>query len=255
MKGYIYMTTNLINGKKYIGKRVDTKFKKWYLGSGIYIKNAIKKYGKENFEVKMIDFTDDLSKLNQMEINYIAKFNAVESKEFYNIHPGGTGFAFGEYNHTKKPEYKEMLSRLTSGKNNGMYKSGERGIHPKGFKGKTHSEETRKIQSLTMKKINDLGLNTNWKNGHPKGMLNKHHSEKSKEKIGKGRIKIIFPNKVEKEYPSVTNAGLETGIPRTMLTRILKSNKPYEAPRNFRKEYSHLNGLIVKRIDNTEVNN
>ena len=54
MIGYVYLTTNLINNKKYIGRRtsevfLDTK----YLGSGIHLLNAVKKYGKENYELVM----------------------------------------------------------------------------------------------------------------------------------------------------------------------------------------------------------
>lgn len=44
---YIYLTTNTINGKKYIG--MCTRDDDWYFGSGKLIKSAIKKYGKENF--------------------------------------------------------------------------------------------------------------------------------------------------------------------------------------------------------------
>jgi len=38
MYGYIYETTNLINGKKYIGQSKG-KFKPLYLGSGVVLKN------------------------------------------------------------------------------------------------------------------------------------------------------------------------------------------------------------------------
>lgn len=33
MYGYIYETTNNVNGKKYIGKRVSNIYDKYYLGS------------------------------------------------------------------------------------------------------------------------------------------------------------------------------------------------------------------------------
>ena len=55
MYGYIYETTNLINNKKYIGKRTSKKFLPNYLGSGVLITKAIEKYGKENFTVKLIE--------------------------------------------------------------------------------------------------------------------------------------------------------------------------------------------------------
>ena len=56
MYGYIYKITNKINGKFYIGKHkytgpgLDPK----YMGSGVQIKNAIRKYGKENFVVELL---------------------------------------------------------------------------------------------------------------------------------------------------------------------------------------------------------
>jgi len=49
----IYKTTNTINGKIYIGK--DVKNDPNYIGSGLYIKNAIKKYGKEHFKKETIE--------------------------------------------------------------------------------------------------------------------------------------------------------------------------------------------------------
>jgi hypothetical protein len=51
MKHYIYKTTNLINGKIYIGKRShENPEKDRYLGSGRVLIQAIKKYGRENFK-------------------------------------------------------------------------------------------------------------------------------------------------------------------------------------------------------------
>jgi len=46
----IYMTTNTLNGKFYIGVHSTDDPEDGYLGSGRGISFAIKKYGKENFE-------------------------------------------------------------------------------------------------------------------------------------------------------------------------------------------------------------
>lgn len=43
----VYLTTNMINGKQYIG--LDKKNNPSYLGSGLMLKRAIKKYGRANF--------------------------------------------------------------------------------------------------------------------------------------------------------------------------------------------------------------
>ena len=48
MQYYIYMTTNNINGMKYIGKH-HGEVDDLYLGSGKKLKEDIDKYGKDNF--------------------------------------------------------------------------------------------------------------------------------------------------------------------------------------------------------------
>ena len=65
MNYYVYETTNLINNKKYIGKRAcscDIEKDK-YLGSGYGLKNAIKKYGRKNFSKKFYVFVVTKKKL------------------------------------------------------------------------------------------------------------------------------------------------------------------------------------------------
>lgn len=47
MIGFIYKTTNTINGKSYIGLCSSAKRFENYLGSGVLLKQAIKKYGAD----------------------------------------------------------------------------------------------------------------------------------------------------------------------------------------------------------------
>ena len=145
MFGYIYETTNLINGKKYIGQHRSLKFDNNYLGSGTYLRNAINKYGKENFKVRLIEECESMEDLNIKEKYYINKFKADLSKDYYNITAGGSN------------------ERTFRGKNNPMY-------------GKHHLEETKnKIRNTFNIKLISKGENNS--------MYGKHHTFKSKSKI------------------------------------------------------------------------
>lgn len=91
--GFIYITTNKTNGKRYIGKKTYDKKEVWknYLGSGIALKNAIDKYGKENFSKVIIEECNTKDLLNEREKYWIEKYNATSDSSFYNIAPGGEG--------------------------------------------------------------------------------------------------------------------------------------------------------------------
>lgn len=123
---YIYKTTNLINGKVYIGKS-EKKFTTEYLGSGVLLSKAIKKYGKENFEVELIEECDTPDTLNDREKFWITEHMG---DNCYNIAEGGTGGnTLG--NHPNKKAHYESISKKIS----------------ETLKGHTVSDEQRQKQS------------------------------------------------------------------------------------------------------------
>lgn len=109
MYGFIYITTNHINNKKYIGQKKYDKNNNWktYLGSGIILTRAIDKYGRENFSKEIIEECESKRQLNEREKYWIAYYNAVDSDEFYNIASGGDGgrTCYGSTHHASKKVY------------------------------------------------------------------------------------------------------------------------------------------------------
>jgi group I intron endonuclease len=179
--GYIYITTNLINGKQYIGQHKATKFSPSYKGSGKILKLAIEKYGKENFSTDILEWCYNRDELAEREKYWIALFDATSNSNWYNITPGGYGVQlFGEDNHMfgkhhteeTKQKISEKLIGVMSGEKNPMY-----GVHLE------VSEGTRKkiSESLT-------GLMVGEKNpmyGKPAANRGKPMSEESKKKLSK----------------------------------------------------------------------
>lgn len=129
MYGIVYMTICLINGRKYIGQHKCKNVNDRYLGSGTILKMAIKKFGAENFVRQTLCVCESEEELNQKEIEYIAKYNATESLDFYNICEGG------------------KANRMT-GEMNPMY--GMRGELAPGY-GRKISDEERQRRSESMR--------------------------------------------------------------------------------------------------------
>lgn len=85
----VYKTINKINGKIYIGQ--DSHNNPKYLGSGVVLNNAIKKYGKENFTKEILQECNSIKELNEAEIYWIKTFNSQNKDIGYSITSGGNG--------------------------------------------------------------------------------------------------------------------------------------------------------------------
>ena len=103
----IYMYTNKLNGRKYIGKSI--KFRKRHLehcrgqnSKQMPIDRAFKKYGKDNFALDILADATHLSDedaedyLYDLEKYYIWKFNTFEDDNHYNLTVGGDGLGSGK---------------------------------------------------------------------------------------------------------------------------------------------------------------
>lgn len=102
-EGYIYLITNLINNKKYIGQTIQTINRRYtqHLANAFkYNKNthlyqAMRKHGKDNFKIEIIEIIsrkskEELSKdIFKLETEYILKFDTF--KNGYNLTTGDKG--------------------------------------------------------------------------------------------------------------------------------------------------------------------
>lgn len=140
---FIYLTTNNINGKKYVGQHTGYTTDD-YLGSGTLLKKAIKKYGKENFSREIICYCKDQKELDEKETFYINNFfNAVKDENFYNIAEGGRGGnkCAGLTKEQEKAR-REKISKANQGEKNYFYgKHFSKEQHP--WYGRHHSEESK----------------------------------------------------------------------------------------------------------------
>lgn len=85
--GYIYIITNLINGKQYVGQTVQTieeRFKGHFYDSKMVMAKAIKKYGRDNFMVQELAIAYNQEELTFLEGLYISWFNTLRPNG-YNI--------------------------------------------------------------------------------------------------------------------------------------------------------------------------
>ncbi|QPI13799.1 homing endonuclease [Serratia phage 4S] len=90
MKHVLYKTTNIKNGKIYIGIHSTNDLDDGYLGSGNAIRNAISKYGKEAFKKEILcecPTREDAFKLESLIVND----EFIKDPMNYNMRPGGIG--------------------------------------------------------------------------------------------------------------------------------------------------------------------
>ena len=104
MNHYVYEITNLINGKKYIGKRSCKCLieEDKYMGSGTLLKKAIEKYGVNNFKKEILQECYSEEEAYAWEDFYTMQVNAWDNPLYYNLRRGGNGGSSQMSNHTRK---------------------------------------------------------------------------------------------------------------------------------------------------------
>jgi len=196
--GCIYLVRNKVNGKGYVGKTIrrfrDRKRmheRDAERGIGFIFQRALRKYGFDAFEWKMVVEEDDEKELNELERLFIKRWNT-KAPNGYNLTDGGEGasgwnpseetrrkigVAHLGMKHTKEARAKIKAAHLCR-----MYKS--------------HSEQTKRKISEAQKGRSYEELfgeeeATRKKEKHRKARLGKRLSELTKRKLSRvmqGRV-------------------------------------------------------------------
>jgi group I intron endonuclease len=150
---YFYKITNLINGKFYYGIHSTDNLNDGYWGSGRALKQAIIKYGKENFSKEILFNYKTRKEVSDHE-KMVVTMDLVLDEKCYNLKTGG--------------DNENVISKLSnhpswkSGKDNPLY----------GYK---HSEKFG----------NDISIRQSRENN---SFYGKNHTLESKDKISKANI-------------------------------------------------------------------
>lgn len=192
--GFIYITTNVINGKKYIGQKMFNCVRggwKKYLGSGTNIKRAIDKYGEQNFSRDIVAIAYSKDELNVLEVEWINNYNAVKSANFYNIADGGD--VSNKFAGKTDEEMQIIIEKIRS-KN----------------KGKKVSLETRERMRKSHPDTSGTNNPMYGRFGEDHPMYGKHHSNETKKKLSESH-KGKLASKETKEKMSKARIGLLSG--------------------------------------------
>lgn len=192
--GFIYITTNMCNGKRYLGRRKFSEDWEYYLGSGTIFKKAVEKYGRKNFVRDIIDIAHSEEELNQKEYEYSVFLNVVDSDNWYNlVYGGGTTTGYHMSDETKLKISNAKTGKLT-GKDNPMY-------------GRCHTEAAKKKISIANKENNF---------GEKNPMYGKRHKEESKQKMS---------NALKGKYAGKNSPHYGKHMPEEQKIRMSKTKK------------------------------
>lgn len=87
---YLYQITNLVNGKIYVGVHRTKNIDDGYFGSGKALKNAVAKYGLENFKKEILEKFSTAEEMFSREKEVVTE-EFIAREDVYNLRRGGLG--------------------------------------------------------------------------------------------------------------------------------------------------------------------
>ncbi len=235
--GYIYLITNTVNGKRYVGQTqredIETRWRQHRsidtASIGRYISSAYKKYGIEQFKFQIICICFNEA-CNLLETEYIKKFNTL-SPNGYNLKEGGNNSRChpdtklllskifkGRVTMPMTNKIKEKISLANKGKNNGNF-------------GKVYTTEERMAKSKKMKEVwkkqKESNITTPLINH--RGLFVKGQESKQKKPVGK----YDKEGKLLETFDCTITAALNVGTSISNISRVCRSIKGQKTAAGF----------------------
>ena len=213
----VYIHTNNLNGKKYVGmtSNIEKRFGK--NGSGYLHKNkdgkfiqplfayAIKKYGWENFSHQIVYKNLSKEEADNLEKTLIKKYDTLNPQKGYNIRKGGSN---GKMAEETKNKLKTIMKDKYKGKNNPFY-------------GKKHTKETK---DLIAKKAKERKIDIS---GSKNPMFGKIMTEEERYKRGNGKRGKKLSEEVKRKISERNKEYYKTHVHHALGTHKTKEQKEY----------------------------
>ena len=120
----VYKTTNLLNGKHYIGKHKTNNLDDGYMGSGKILLQSIEKNGIENFSKEILHIFETEEEMNEKEKELVTI-----SEQTYNLCEGGNG-GFSYINNNDIPKFKGKSHSAETKRKISEYRKGRSNYKP-----------------------------------------------------------------------------------------------------------------------------
>lgn len=215
----IYLVTNKINNKKYVGqttkpisfrwaKHVDSS-KRCSKRTSPYLVRAIQKYGKDAFVIELLDTAYDRDELNKKEEIWINKIGSL-TPHGYNIRPGGGCSPFND-------ETKRKLSEATRRQ---MSDPDARAIISKAQRGRIRTPEQKEAMGQ-LRRGRKLNISEDGQRRRREIWLgkNKPVDNKTLEKMGNRWFRVFLKDgTIIGDYINMTKCAQDLGVRRSQVS-------------------------------------
>jgi group I intron endonuclease len=204
----IYLITNLVNNKQYIGQTIQSIEKRWQRHcwkstskNSMPVCKAIAKYGKENFTIEMLCDCSSQEELDQQEIFYTNKLNTWS--------PNGYNLRAGNGKGSMSQETRNKIAAANTGR---KHTTEARQNMSNAHKGKILPPEQCKKMSIAQSGANN-------------GFYGKKHTQESIDKLSK-TYTIVSPEGEVMAIKNMAEHCRKYGLHKGNMNSMVRGNRP-----------------------------